>query len=365
MAEPLSTLSNTPTNRENGSDDDIDEFLNQKNLEFVSSLAPTLTYLTFLMVAGLVGNTLVFVVYYRRFKPSETRVYILAMAVSDFLTNVLAIPLQIVEIRFNATFYVTWGCKAIRSGSTVLVFFTAVILVAVALDRQKVICTGRLGSHQSLSSAYRAVIICAAASIVVACPYAVLAGRHTRTFPDTNITGITCSFDDRHLHSAFSTSYVTILGVMYVVFVAIMVVSYVRIARHLWRHKETTLALARRSRYAAPDASSASSGSGANAGRSGHGNVKEIPARTSLMLFVLTVVFIVNYLPTLIVASLDEGDPKTSMEDLEKNARFILLRTYYTNSAVNPLVYSFISCKFRHECRSLFGCMSRESRASA
>ncbi|XP_070203771.1 orexin receptor type 2-like [Littorina saxatilis] len=344
--DPTRTVSVPTTTRDDASDDGKGEFLHLRNMELVSALTPALTFLCVLLVLGLVGNTVVLVVYYRRFKASVPRVYILAMAVCDFLTNVLAIPLQIVEIRFNVTFYATWGCKVIRSGSTALILFTAVILVAVAVDRQKVICTDRPATLDSVRGAYRAVVIAVVVAVLGAWPYAVLAGDHVITFPDSNITGVTCTIADTYRHTAFPTTYIGVLALSYCVSVMIMVVSYARIARHLWQHRETTTTLNRRSKCAVAN----SSPPGAI--------VKQVPARTSLMLFVFTVLFIVNYFPTLAMSIVDQADPKTSIEDLERNARSILLRWHFVSSAVNPLVYSFVSCKFRHECRALVGCES-------
>ena len=65
------------------------------NVARMMSLLPTIAYIVVLMVVGLVGNTVVLVVYYRRFKPSATRTYILAMSVCDLLANVLSLPSEV------------------------------------------------------------------------------------------------------------------------------------------------------------------------------------------------------------------------------------------------------------------------------
>ncbi|XP_070209698.1 neuropeptide FF receptor 1-like [Littorina saxatilis] len=312
--DPMTSVSGAPITGDNASDDDIDDFLHGINMDYVSAVAPGITFLSFLMVLGLVGNTLVIVVYYRRFKPSVTRVYILAMAVCDFLINVLAIPMQIVMVRFTVTFYVTWGCKAIFVGNVAFVLFTGAILVAVAVDRQKAICRNRPGALNSVRGAYRAVVISAVVSVLVACPYAELVEDHVITFPHSNITGNGCAAADKYLHTPFRKVYLAVLTLLYIVCVTIMVVSYARIARYLWQHQATTTTLNRRSRCAAPN----SNPPGAS--------VKPVPARTSLMLFVFTVVFIINYLPTLVLWIVDEVDPKMYTGDLELNARFIFSR---------------------------------------
>ncbi|XP_070209695.1 orexin receptor type 2-like [Littorina saxatilis] len=341
--DPMTSVSGSSITGDNDSDDERDVFLHGENLKYISSLAPGITYLSVLIVLGLVGNTLVFVVYYRRYKPSVSRVYILAMAACDFLNNVLVIPMHIVWVTFRVTFYATWGCKAIFVGSSAFVLFTMAILVAVAVDRQKVICTDRPRALGSFRGAYKAVVISALFSLLGACFFAELAGDHIITFPHSNITGVGCATADKYQHTAFAKVYNAVLALVYIVCVTIIVVSYARIARYLWQHQASTSSLYLRSRRTFP----ISNPPGAS--------VKPVPARTSLMLFVFTVVFIINYLPSLVVIFALDADPKTSEEDLKKNVRFIFLRWHFVNSVANPFVYSFFSCKFRNECRSLFG----------
>ena len=72
-------------------------------MDFVASLGPTLAYLVLLMVFGLVGNTLVFMVYYKKFKPSSTRTYILVLSVCDLANNCMAVPFDIFKTRFRYT----------------------------------------------------------------------------------------------------------------------------------------------------------------------------------------------------------------------------------------------------------------------
>ena len=86
-------------------------------------------------------------------------------------------------------------------------------------------------------------------------------------------------------------------------------------------------------------------------------SVRKIPSSTTFMMFILTAIFVVNYLPHLIIISL-----RAVSDDLQKgltgwtlNAYNIGLRSYFMNCAVNSLVYGFCSARFRQECRALCG----------
>ncbi|KAK7091586.1 tyramine receptor 1-like [Littorina saxatilis] len=544
-----SSLLQTTLPSSNIPQEDIEDFLEEVNLEFVSVLAPTLIYLVVLMVMGSVGNSVVFTVYYRRFKPSVIRTYILAMSLCDFLINIFAIPMHLLEIRFHATFYSSWGCKISSTITIFLVMLSASILVAVSVTRQKIICSLIPSSLYFVRTVYRAILICAAVSCVIAVPYCVLTGNHTLHFNGTNITGVECFITDEYNVSGFLQVYDGFLATSYVVCVVIMSVSYGRIIFHLWRHtkaakvttsreisdnfelvstisytqnteniantehgtdkehvqrnhlevlespkpeqpnvvlpvskmalstphqlepleeenvriemksisssayeqenshhyvqcdnsstnpkiKETAVQVqqpaqnhhgqddntdveshdAKEKRSSSESRQSEDIANGgkhdvleiesfSNSQQHKHipfkttstrsisfgsdksditfntkerrpssiskqfagrrqpiklgSEVQNIPSHTTLMLFVLTVVFVVNFLPYMVMEALYQVVSEEEMADIDINLRYISLRSYYINSAINPLVYSFCSWRFRHECRQLFRC---------
>ncbi|XP_070209090.1 uncharacterized protein [Littorina saxatilis] len=220
----------------------VNEFVNQKNAEYVHKLIPTIVFIVVLMIVGMVGNSVVFTVYYKRFTPSVTRTYILAMNVCAFLINVVNIPLQLVEIYNNTTFDSEWGCKTSGILRHLLIVFSASLLVAVSVDRYNVMCSVRHSLQYSLERAYVHILLCAVVSFILSVPFGVINGKNKVLFADSNITGVRCSVTDEYRGSTTARVYELTLGIVYVLCVVTMSVSYGRIAVHLWRHQKTITA---------------------------------------------------------------------------------------------------------------------------
>lgn len=80
--------------------------------------------------------------------------------------------------------------------------------------------------------------------------------------------------------------------------------------------------------------------------------------RTTLMLFLITVVYLLSFLPYLIlmvVKALDK-DSLSGRGDGWEMAHNILLRSYFINSMANPIIYSFCSRTFRKETDKFIHC---------
>ncbi|XP_046548865.1 orexin receptor type 2-like [Haliotis rubra] len=78
-------------------------------------------------------------------------------------------------------------------------------------------------------------------------------------------------------------------------------------------------------------------------------------SKTTLMLFIITAVFIISFLPHLILM-ITRGFKSDFLESLHGGGIIVynvFLRSYFMNSAANCIVYSFCNVKFRNECKKL------------
>lgn len=77
--------------------------------------------------------------------------------------------------------------------------------------------------------------------------------------------------------------------------------------------------------------------------------------RTTFMLFLVTVLFILSFLPYSVLVIVRYTDPGfyTRLTSGGKAVYNVFLRSYLLNSVVNPLVYCFVSKEFRSRCKDV------------
>ncbi|GFR88702.1 cephalotocin receptor 1 [Elysia marginata] len=76
--------------------------------------------------------------------------------------------------------------------------------------------------------------------------------------------------------------------------------------------------------------------------------------RTTLILFCITFVYLLSFLPYAILESIDRPLRPISANTTSKPLFLLLHRSYLINSIANPIIYSFCSKSFRAECYKLF-----------
>lgn len=78
--------------------------------------------------------------------------------------------------------------------------------------------------------------------------------------------------------------------------------------------------------------------------------------RITIMLFAITLVYVISFLPFLVITVMDALDETfwTGMSQNQNAIYNFLLRTYFINNVVNPIIYGILDTKFRSETSYLF-----------
>lgn len=123
---------NKSFNMENGdSSVDIEELNEVAATPFIGSVV----LIVIIIIVGVVGNLHVFLVYLFRMKPSTHRIFILFIAVVDFLSCVIAMPFIIHDLRNPLTYYAQVTCKFLKFMLYSTCCSSALTLLVIAIDR--------------------------------------------------------------------------------------------------------------------------------------------------------------------------------------------------------------------------------------
>jgi hypothetical protein len=63
------------------------------------------------------------------------RIFLLGLAVSDFIVCSVTVPFEIIDVEHSHTFHSTEACKVFRSLNYLFIFTSILMLMALSLDR--------------------------------------------------------------------------------------------------------------------------------------------------------------------------------------------------------------------------------------
>ncbi|XP_025102180.1 cholecystokinin receptor type A-like [Pomacea canaliculata] len=114
--------------------------INNLSKELFQKLSLSTILFTLLNCVGVIGNLFVFLVYLRKFKTSATRVFVMTMAMSDFLVNLSALPVNLVYYRHMYTISSPAFCTSTYLVLRIPVYISCFVLVCASLDRRRRVC---------------------------------------------------------------------------------------------------------------------------------------------------------------------------------------------------------------------------------
>ncbi|XP_025089842.1 vasopressin V1a receptor-like [Pomacea canaliculata] len=216
------------------------------NMDYARVLLPTIIYIIIMIFVGGLGNSAVLLVYYRTFKPSSTRTFILSLGVINLVACLLNFPSKIVEYCYHYTFHSPGACRWLYVLRAALVMSTGFICVAIAMDRHRRVCRQCTGQW-SAKEARKVVGVCVMLAAIVSGPYTAFTGAREVSTRHPNVTGITCGVENRHLGSTLLAWYQVLLIVMFLCGLIVIVTCYVQIAHKVWRQTKRVSEIQRKS----------------------------------------------------------------------------------------------------------------------
>ncbi|XP_060581295.1 cholecystokinin receptor type A-like [Ruditapes philippinarum] len=356
-------------------------------------LTPSFILVCVLIALGVPGNAIALLVYITKMKRSTASYFIITLAFSDLINCLISLPVELYLITNFWTFDIPWLCKLSRFLTAAMNNTSSFVLAAIAVERFRSIC---LPLKPRISSTC-CKCICVSlmfCACLTAVPMIFGYGTFTYTLVAYNVTveAKTCLVDDEVLNTSYPNILLMIFFVGHIIIFIILAVLYTCIAKKLisgtkFSQPETTsknvLLQRQNSAYSITSftkesrtsvrllsmesehssygkhklirSTSSQSNIEFNLSRK-HGGHHVRTKRLTCMLFLVTSVFEISFIPYLVIVCIRNQHPDLyqSLSFPNKMAYQFFLRSYLINCAMNPVIYCFYNQNFRHGVKRLF-----------
>lgn len=205
------------------------------NKELSILLIPNDVILSLYIIIGVIGNTLVILVYrFRMKKQSEDRYFIPFLALTDLCASFICASFGIALNMMQAEFTNNNLCKAWWFFAAFSTYMSVFLLTIIAVHRYLKVCRP-LGSQMSLFWKRFSVGVALCLSVILGGPTSALYGSVEFPNMERNIVGRRCS-KLKDVSKAASLAYGTVVIVFLIVCIGILIGFYGRIGYTIYRH---------------------------------------------------------------------------------------------------------------------------------
>ncbi|CAC5397802.1 CCKAR [Mytilus coruscus] len=353
--------------------------LSEWNEEITNSLLPNIIILSVYVALGTCGNVFVLLVYaFQMKKPSDERYFIPVLAFFDMVATIYLGVHYIFQCFNQTTFSNNILCKTLVFFVANTTYTSVFILSIIAIQRYMKVCMP-LKPSMSISikrtALFVAIIISLLFSLTLPFVYGTIPYHSTKY----GILGMRCG-RLKEGNAFTSTLYSVGTGTMVFVVVTLLIILYGRILKKVFRslkiHKNDISGDKKEIEKVDEDENCRDIGCSdiemsetkpdsveqqniqicpvANNSESAVSRKRRIINRRitnklTLMFFIITTVFILSYIPKVIVLCL-EGIYKDFWENLSTSQRpavTFLYHIFIINNIVNPIIYAFMDMEFR------------------
>ncbi|XP_070556252.1 orexin/Hypocretin receptor type 1-like [Ptychodera flava] len=312
-------------------------------------------------ILALAGNILViFAVLRNPQMRTVTNYYIINLSVADILVSIICMPITVVMDTTETWYFGYVACKAIPYFQVVSMSVSVFTLSAIAIDRYFAICRPLL-FKTTAKRALSIILLIWAVSFLIPAPQAVV---YQTERPLERFIYLTKCYEKSWQGTVEQKVYhIILVCVGYVIPLSMVTVAYTLVCKQLWSSIPGTF-------ESRNDGKSTKENDVINKSTE---NQLLSRRKVAKMLIVVVIIFAICYLPLHVLNILRQFpdvfmqfEYDLSQRDVFHVPFFVAHWFAYANSATNPIIYNFLSAKFRREFRAAFqqccGCCKRRRR---
>ena len=405
------------TNSSTLSQEDNRRLAEEFNDELRSTLWPVTAFVGVETVFGFFGNVLILYVFVFRYHKCNYKYFVLCLSFVDITSTLTTMPGEIVTHTFWYVYPVPLICKIKSFFNMFTVCGSMCGLLVISIDRFRKICRP-LGWQIKPKLAWILCIVQLTISFVMALPVPFFWGTHSfvTQYKGYNVTVTICEIDEKFTATDYPLRYTIVQEVISSLVMFVMVVLYIFIGRKLFGYKSsgTKASVPAESSHTDTELSSditsdeeqhaketvrsvyataeldvpreietkvktednktvqflslhrrGSQKSIFSAIKSKENGTTKTPTRKkigtkvkrkTLIMFILTALFIFTTIMYMTLLSLIASDVLTHLSNSQKAAYFFFFRFYFINHAINPILYGFLDPRFRSILKETFKC---------
>lgn len=305
------------------------------NEELALNLLPNNLILILYMIIGFFGNGCVIFTYLcSKLWKEEERYFIPYLSAADLFACLVCASFGIVLNLNQATLDDSVLCKTWWFFAGFTTFLSTFYLVVIAFQRLTKLCSSNHNVAMDLSRRRLTAIVLTVVSLFLSLPMPYFYGSVPFSDVRRNLTGQRCSrlYD---VNRTFSLMYGSVLVVVAQAIITSLSVMYFKIGYVVRVHLKTLKC----------NSSSATRN-------------QNIVIKLSLMFMLITVIFLICYIPKVIIMLLEANSPMF-WEELSDDTRPIALfiyRMFIINNIANPFIYTFFDKAFLFYMKTLLCC---------
>ncbi|CAG5115630.1 unnamed protein product [Candidula unifasciata] len=354
------------------------------NKQKAALLVPAIIYAAMLLVIGVIGNPIAIYIYGWKWQSTTTRVFLFWLAIIDLINCIITMPTEI-YVMTNFYYFPNAGfCRMSRFITYVINNTSAAVFIVIAIDRYIRICH----PHRQTISVCGAQVACFLSSFIgfgVSWPALVLYGSKKIRVPSSSnqkgyIYGVICDVKNDMDNTPFPLAFFIYLWCAFCVCILILSALYILIGRVMLKRnrKKTTKFRLEASQFEhngddrnqhndqttdltttleEPSSGNIKCSTNFHCSGASWKNSRMRPPRSTLMLFAITAVFVMSFLPFLIIMTVRQHIGSyfyPSLTPWEQVLVNLFSRSYLVNNCANPIVYGMCNSQFRNQVKKLF-----------